>query len=1006
MNAKSVDIAVKRFMVLMLFAALSLAMKGQSKLFPSTIIEDFESGQVVLTSWSGEDQEPDAWELNAENTWNNSQWSLKIYGNTWKTQEIVPVPLDSNSVWQVSAFIESVAEIQGFGISDGENKLYYAFSGTQEINPNTWIPVYQGCFQVNQWNIYQLPVGNDWLSFFGYLPEISKLVYINDKDNTSTGACYIDQILNISNDLPIAPVVSVSFSRNGFYHGEDTEIHFQCEIIDPDSEEHIFYWDFGDGSTSNDQNPIHVYQAGDDHPYTVLLRVTDDTGLYGLASCKVNLPPGLSSLPVKLNFVGDIMLARKYEYPGGIIPTLGVEAIFAPTLPFLGDAADITIANLECPFTTQWEHHPTKPIYFKGLPANLEGLVFAGIDIVSLANNHILDYREAGMLETFSNLELYNIKYSGAGSGSYEAYRPEFYAESGLCFVFLAASDRTGQYNNYQPFLNAGYNKPGFANLERHYISRQIEEVRDVADFVIMEWHSGGEYSTQPEDRFFTKGHSDIQEEDYYPLNINPTDESREIRQFAIDHGADLVVCHHPHIMQGVEIHNGKLIAHSLGNFVFDLDYPETFPTFILNADAGINGFDNYTLIPVYIDDYIPKRAIGELGLYILNDLAQSSAQLNTWLKIDEDEVKATVIIDSMSVTQAVTTHENTLTMQESTNGYISPPLRIEKEGNLSAVNFIKPSGNHEFRAGREIIWFGNMEDEGCTLWDLNNDDESFCDTTSAGGLRSLRHRRTDASPLNLISNLENRIICRSDSAEYTLCGNIKTLNSGNVTIEIRYYSDRTGSSLLGEENIDTIVNGNLTWTFFYNNLTIPNGTRFFDIRLNSGVPQSGEGFSWFDDVRLICWEPWAKYDISETIPIPNDYFYLQVRSNDNHQFLDLNYSETTFDDIVVKIEETRLKNKAWGKLEQNRPNPFNLRKENTVFKYVINSESEIEITVHNLSGRLIRVLCQGKHLPGNYQVCWNGRDQSGIPARTGIYLISLTSDYGIITTKCILLDH
>ena len=84
--------------------------------------------------------------------------------------------------------------------------------------------------------------------------------------------------------------------------------------------------------------------------------------------------------------------------------------------------------------------------------------------------------------------------------------------------------------------------------------------------------------------------------------------ENREIRQYAIDNGADLVICHHPHVIHGVELYNGKLIAHSLGNFVFELDYPETFPTFILNAKVDETGFYEFTLTPVYIDDYIPQK--------------------------------------------------------------------------------------------------------------------------------------------------------------------------------------------------------------------------------------------------------------------------------------------------------------------------------------------------------------------------------------------------------------
>ena len=82
------------------------------------IIEDFDSGSVNLTSYPVEDEDPQDWELNSITTYNNSPWSLRIYGNTWKVQNISPIQLDSGDVWQVSAYIASEAEIQGFAIMD------------------------------------------------------------------------------------------------------------------------------------------------------------------------------------------------------------------------------------------------------------------------------------------------------------------------------------------------------------------------------------------------------------------------------------------------------------------------------------------------------------------------------------------------------------------------------------------------------------------------------------------------------------------------------------------------------------------------------------------------------------------------------------------------------------------------------------------------------------------------------------------------------------------------
>ncbi len=875
----------------------------ESDIWKATIIEDFDSGVINLKSYPGEDEDPMDWELNSEITYQNSPWSLKLYGNTWKLQDIQPVVIDSGDVWQVSAYIATKAEIQGFGIMDSANVLFYSFAGTEELDIDEWAPVYQGCFPEDQWNEYQLPVADDWLAYFDYLPKITSLVYINDKDESSQGVVYFDYIVNFTNDLPCVPEVSIDYSTGSVFTdgggNKFVDVQFFGEVVDPDSDEHDFFWNFGDDSTSLEQNPLHTFLVTDDHPYKVLLEVVDSTNMWGQASCSIEVDPGSSSFPIIVNFVGDIMLARKYEYNGGIIPTQGVEAIFEPIKPYLGEAADITIANLECPLTTHYWHHPTKPYYFKGSPANVKGLTYAGIDIVTLANNHILDYLLPGMQETQSVLEENDIIYSGAGAYSYEAYLPAFYSKSGVTFAILGSSDRTGQYNNYQPYLNAGYNKPGFANLTEYYIKKQINEVKDISDLVVMELHTGGEYSINKDNNDNTNlpfADDCNEDEDYFPLLVAPDRWSKEIRYFAIDNGADLVICHHPHIIHGVELYNGKLIAHSLGNFAFDLDYPETYPSMILNTKVNETGFYEFTITPVYIDDYIPQRAEGGLGLHILDYIAQLSKDLNTYLKVDKENCIAQVIMDTLNMTTYETEYIVELPLEETGGYWVTPPYSLNKEGSISSINNIQPPGNYEFRLGREKIWFGNMEDEGCTLWNLNSNDENYCDTVAFEGERSIQHRRDAGTSSNIVTNFEERIICRSDIINYSLCGFIKTLNGANVTIEIKYYENRISGYPLGEENIGVSVNGDTPWTFYHKELTIPGGTEFFDIRLNSNVPNSGTAFSWFDNVSLVSWDNWGEYDISQAIPIPNDYYFIQVKSQQNLDEVVLNYSETVFD--------------------------------------------------------------------------------------------------------------
>ena len=879
------------------------------------VIEDFDSGSVDLLSYPIEDEEPLDWELNSTITYENSPWSLRLYGNTWKIQTISPIILDTNDVWQVSAYIASQAEIQGIAIMDNSNVLFYSFAGSEEVVPDVWVPVYQGCFPENQWNDYQLPVADDWLASFDYLPEITDIVYINDRDESGQGVVYFDNIINISSDLPNIPEVSIAYSIGKIYSNSKgskvVDVQFTSEVIDPDSETHDYFWNFGDDSTSTIENPLHTFLVTDDHPYKVLLEVVDPTGRWGQASCSIEVDQGNSSFPVTLNFVGDIMLARRYEDPGGVIPTLGVEAIFEPTRPFLGDVADITVANLECPLTTHWEHHPTKSIYFKGSPEYVDGLTYAGIDIVTLANNHILDYMLPGMQETQSILEDNDILYMGAGANSYEAYLPAFYSKSGVNFAFLAASDRTGQYNNEQPYLNAGYNKPGFANLEPYYIKKQIDDVKDVSDLVVMEWHTGREYSSGPDykcDTCTLFGEDNKSDENYYPLANTPDPKDRETSQFAIDNGADLVICHHPHKMQGVELYNGKLIAHSLGNFAFDQNYPETYPSFILNTKVNETGFYEFTLTPIYIDDYIPIRAEGGLGLFILDDLARRSKDLDTYLKIDRDSVFATVIMDTSSMLSYFTENIVELPMETAGNSWTTPPHRLKEFGSVSSVISINPNGTYEFRLGRELIWFGNMEDEGCTLWNLNSSNESYCDTVAYLSDRSIQHIRTSNSSSNIVTNFEARIICPTDTIKYSLCGFIKTQNGANVTIEIRYSEDRYGYYILGTENIGTQIYGDTPWTFYHQELTIPEGTKYFDVRVYSGIPNSGTAYSWFDNVGIVRWDEWADYDVAQSIPTPNDYYFLQAKSSDNSDDVIVNYSETGYgEDHVFEVDLTVL---------------------------------------------------------------------------------------------------
>jgi poly-gamma-glutamate synthesis protein (capsule biosynthesis protein) len=914
------------------------------------------------------------------------------------------IALDSNDVWQVSAYVDKLGEIQGFGLKDSAHTLFYAFAGTEQLNIQDWVTVYQGAFPLDTWNTYELPVAEDWLNWFGYLPTITNIVFINDRDADTSAVVYFDEIINITNDLPIAPVVEIWDSAGSVYENHrgarNVDAQFYSHVIDPDSRHHEYFWSFGDDSTSNDSNPFHTYLIEDNHEYTVLLEVVDSSGLHGRATCQVTVDTGASTFPITMNFVGDIMLARRYESPGGIIDTLGVEGIFDPTLPYLGNDADITVANLECPLTTHGTPHPTKPIVFRGSPENVAGLVHAGIDIVSIANNHIIDYGLDGLRETQSVLDSNRILYSGAGANSYEASLPIFRLKNGVNIAFLASSDRTGQYDNYQPYLNAGYNKSGFANLDTFYLSQQIHGIDTITDLKVVEMHSGTEYGLSPRLDGLSQRTDYNGDEFFSPQVLVPCTSDIAVRHYAIDQGADLVINHHPHIIQGFEAYHGKLIAHSLGDFAFDLDYPETYPSVILNTKINQNGFYDYSVTPVYIDDYIPRRAKGELGIHILDYLAQRSKELGTYLIVNRDSATAKILLDTQNLTPTTTSYNNPFQLTHEGSYWTSQPVKLSQDGNISSITNITPQRNWQARLGIDMnwLWFGNFEDEGSTMWLLNNANE-FYDTIAYQGTRSLCQIRP-ASSLPLITNLENRIICYSDTSRYTLYGYIKTENDSNAVIFVKFYSERTGASPVGTVSLDTVT-GTSDWRFHYKEFTPADGTGYFDIWLRSFASETSECRTWFDNVGVIEWKDWQSIDSLRIIPTPNDYYWIQIRTNQQTNNATLYYEQTDYNPHSAISDNTiePLRFKSF----QIYPNPTTSF---PLIQYNLLKSTKVVLKIYNILGQEVKTLLNGLQTQGQKNITWNGRDNQRRVVPSGVYFCRLQVGDSNQSQKIILLNH
>lgn len=244
----------------------------------------------------------------------------------------------------------------------------------------------------------------------------------------------------------------------------------------------------------------------------------------------------MDSSPITITFGGDVLM----EY--SLVKTMkeqGSDYPFKFVKPYF-ENSDYTVVNLETPITNASTAFPKK-YNFKASPLLLDGLKSSGVDMVSLANNHTLDYGEQGLLDTFKALDEANIERIGAGQDEEEAYSARFVDIKGKKVAFLAFSEVLPSVSWY-----VGKNKPGIASgYQVDRAANIVERVKQQSDYVLVYYHWGDEKVNQP--------------------NLD----QKRIAKSLIDHGADAIIGSHPHVLQGFDTYKGKPIAYSLGNFLF-----------------------------------------------------------------------------------------------------------------------------------------------------------------------------------------------------------------------------------------------------------------------------------------------------------------------------------------------------------------------------------------------------------------------------------------------------
>ncbi|HEX29995.1 TPA: CapA family protein [Candidatus Poribacteria bacterium] len=331
--------------------------------------------------------------------------------------------------------------------------------------------------------------------------------------------------------------------------------------------------------------------------------------------------------------VGDIILSGKAEV---LASQRGWKFLFQHVAETLRKG-DIVFGNLDSPLSKSGSPNPEKPQgspHLRAAPDAVEGLKYAGFNVISLANNHAMDYGVEALTDTLDVLDKSGIRHVGAGEDEDEARKPTIFEDKEVSVALLA----------YTYTYPATSKSAGCAVIKERKIREDIEKIKERADVITVSLHHGICYSDYP-----------------VPSHI-------ELAHRIIEWGAHLILGHHPHVLQGIERYKHGIIAYSLGNFITDLSDLEarkkaldssllaqsgkfhfdaqndTRPAegLILRCLLGKDGVDDLKLIPIHINDgYQPVISTGEKRENILSRIEKLSLDLQNrdlpvWKTLEE----------------------------------------------------------------------------------------------------------------------------------------------------------------------------------------------------------------------------------------------------------------------------------------------------------------------------------------------------------------------------------
>ncbi|GMV82461.1 MAG: hypothetical protein AMXMBFR7_36450 [Planctomycetota bacterium] len=595
---------------------------------------------------------------------------------------------------------------------------------------------------------------------------------------------------------------------------------------------------------------------------------------------------------VRMLFGGDTMFGRRFldpdtEIPFDQMPLDDPLALIQVSDPLPGSKnvvqfikpfyqeADFGVVNLETPVTDNpATPHPTKDFVFFTLPGSLPALLDLGVDYVSLGNNHVYDYLDAGVVDTRTHLDNAGIPHSGMGLTPEEAYAAYRVTLGGHPYALLSSCAVSG--SQHAVTYVADDTKGGAADARVNAdFAGSIERERDAGYIPIMQIHGGIEYTFEPS--AFLQGRIDL----------------------AAVSGAALVVCHHTHVAQGFSKVGDVLAIHNPGNLAIDQARVETMLGLLIRADMDGATVRSLRSTPVYIEDFRPKPVGGRLAGVLLRRIGESSRPFGVLHYPYNNQGYVSLAPNDHTV------HDRTviakLTVPES--GVAMLDLRLYGTGDESLIAARTVGGGSGLGAGqigRDLLEHGDFEDYDTDpdrleveRWDVESESRYASVIKPFRGLACVRSTRSSERETDSILPLRNRIRVFGDAIDQpnkdlSLFGYITGQKAGPVSVYARIGAS-VGDKEFGEVTIYERAPGSYKWQPFLADIPMPpedpdlpppadeQQARAVRVFFRHSPPNKGFGVVGYDELAIVNWEETFDMDAGGAFTAPHPREFIRV---------------------------------------------------------------------------------------------------------------------------------